>query len=222
MPCFLAGVCQAKILAEALKVPYFEVSHQQGHIAAAAWSAGRYELLDTPHLAWHLSGGTTELLYVTPKGSSVACEIVGGTEDVSAGQVIDRAGQMLHLSFPSGKALDDAAMSRTDGEFFCPKTDGLFFSLSGVEHKSKTMIEKGAQKEDAAYFVLMSVAKTVAAVTKNAVAKYGDIPVLFSGGVSSSGLLRSVLDFGIFASGACSVDNALGVSVLSHRAVKAL
>ena len=222
MPCFLAGVCQAKVLAAALHVPYFEFSHQQGHIAAAAWSAGRYELLDAPHLAWHLSGGTTELLYVTPKGSGVTCEIIGGTSDVSAGQVIDRAGQMLGIGFPSGRALDDAAVSCGKGGFYCPKTEGLSFSLSGVEHKAKSMIEKGALCEDAAYFVLMSVAKTVEAVTKRALSECGDIPVLFSGGVSSSRLLRGVLDFGIFAAGAYSVDNALGVAILSHRAVKAL
>ena len=222
MPCFLAGVCQAKVLAATLGVPYFEFSHQQGHIAAAAWSAGRYELLEAPHLAWHLSGGTTELLYVKPKGSSVACEIIGGTSDVSAGQVIDRAGQMLSLSFPSGKAIDDAAVLHGIGDFYQPKAEGFFFSLSGVEHKAKVMLEKGASKEETAYFVLMSVAKAVEAVTKKALSSYGDIPVLFSGGVSSSRLLRGALNFGIFAEGAYSVDNALGISILSHRAVKAL
>ncbi len=54
--------------AAALDVPFFACSHQQGHIAAAAWSAGHEELMDTSHLAWHLSGGTTELLYVQPEG----------------------------------------------------------------------------------------------------------------------------------------------------------
>lgn len=69
MPCFLAGEGQGQTLADALGVPFYAVSHQQGHIAAAAWSAGRLELLDRPMLAWHLSGGTTELLYVEPDGA---------------------------------------------------------------------------------------------------------------------------------------------------------
>ena len=67
MPCFLAGISQATLLASALQVPLIEVSHQQGHVAAALWSAGRLDLMDTPHLAWHLSGGTTELLFVEPE-----------------------------------------------------------------------------------------------------------------------------------------------------------
>ena len=41
MPCFLAGSSQAAVLARALGVPLYEFSHQQGHIAAALWSAGR-------------------------------------------------------------------------------------------------------------------------------------------------------------------------------------
>ena len=56
MPCFLAGSGQARTLAAALSVPFYPWSHQQGHLAAAAWSAGRLDLLDRPFLAWHLSG----------------------------------------------------------------------------------------------------------------------------------------------------------------------
>ena len=62
MPCFLAGESQARVLASVLNVPVYSFSHQQGHIAAACWGAERMDLLKTPHLAWHLSGGTTELL----------------------------------------------------------------------------------------------------------------------------------------------------------------
>ena len=67
MPCFLAGASQGEGLASTMGIPFFEHSHQQGHLAAAAWSAGRMDLLDAPFLAWHLSGGTTELLYVEPE-----------------------------------------------------------------------------------------------------------------------------------------------------------
>ena len=106
MPCFLAGESLGRSLADALGAPFFPCSHQQGHLAAAAWSAGRMDLLDRPHLAWHLSGGTTELLYVTPEGPSLRAEKIGGTSDLSAGQLIDRTGQLLGLAFPAGKALD--------------------------------------------------------------------------------------------------------------------
>ena len=33
MPCFLAGAGQARSMAHVLNVPFYEVSHQQGHLA---------------------------------------------------------------------------------------------------------------------------------------------------------------------------------------------
>ena len=109
MPCFLAGASQGQTLATTLGVPCYGFSHQQGHVAAVCWSAGRLDLLDQPMLAWHLSGGTTELLLVVPEGSNVRCARIGWTTDISAGQLIDRTGQMLHVPFPSGKSLDRSA-----------------------------------------------------------------------------------------------------------------
>ena len=98
MPCFLAGESQARVLGAALGVPVLPFSHQQGHIAASLWGSGHMELMDEPHLAWHLSGGTTELLRVTPEGKgSVHAEKIGGTTDISAGQLIDRTGKLLGL-----------------------------------------------------------------------------------------------------------------------------
>ena len=110
MPCFLAGESQARGMATVLGLPFYPCSHQQGHIAAAAWSAGRMDLLDQPHLVWHLSGGTTELLYAQPEGVSVRAECIGGTSDISAGQLIDRTGKRLGLAFPAGKAVDQLSL----------------------------------------------------------------------------------------------------------------
>ncbi|MFR2333278.1 MAG: hypothetical protein ACLS63_10320 [Flavonifractor plautii] len=97
MPCFLAGEGQGRTLADALGVPFYAVSHQQGHIAAAAWSAGRLELLDRPMLAWHLSGGPRSCS-MEPRGQ--CCAMRGRHQRLSAGQLIDRP---LLLDFPAGR-----------------------------------------------------------------------------------------------------------------------
>lgn len=220
MPCFLAGSSQGTVLAQALNVPFFGFSHQQGHIAAAAWSAGRMDILEQPFIAWHLSGGTTELLYVRPRGSAVECEIIGGTSDVSAGQLIDRTGQLLGLAFPSGKALDELAVGAVEREKYDMKLNGLTFSLSGAEHKMKQLAERGAPPEETAYFALASVISGVSRVTKRALEKYGNLPVLYSGGVASNSLLRSMTPEGIFAQPRFSTDNAMGTAILTYRAVK--
>ena len=213
MPCFLAGVAQARALSHFLKVPYFGFSHQQGHIAAAAWSAGHMELLETPHLAWHLSGGTTELLLVRPEGVAVRCEIVGGTRDVSAGQLIDRTGQLLGLQFPAGRALDKLSGEAAERKSYLPKKDGCHFSLSGVEHKMKEMRERGEPDGEIAYFSLCSVVRAVHQATEEAKRRFGDLPVLYSGGVASNSLLRELTPEGIFA---------MGTAILTWRAVNAL
>ncbi len=153
MPCFLAGSSQGAVLAKMLGGSFFGFSHQQGHIAAAAWSSGRMDLLERPHLAWHLSGGTTELLYVVPWGTAVKCEIIGGTSDVSAGQLIDRTGKLLGLNFPAGKELDRLSKAASVRERYDPRLDGLTFSLSGVEHKMKQMLKRGAEKAEACVFL---------------------------------------------------------------------
>ena len=135
MPCFLAGQSTAETMAAALGVPFHAVSHQQGHVAAALWSAGRMELMDVPHLAWHLSGGTTELLLITPEGKNVRAEKLGGTSDISAGQLIDRTGKLLGLQFPAGKALDALSREVDAAEDFRVKVNGLTFSFSGLQNK---------------------------------------------------------------------------------------
>ena len=219
MPCFLAGLSQGAVLAEMLNVPFFTFSHQQGHIAAAAWSAGRPDLLEQAHLAWHLSGGTTELLHVVKKGTAVSCTVIGGTTDVSAGQLIDRTGQRLQLAFPAGRALDALAASGSGEDLFKAKTDGLYFSLSGVEHKMKQRTEAGEDPADTARFVLLSLIHAVGKVTEAARGTYGDLPVLFSGGVASNSLLRERMTDGIFAEPRYSTDNALGTAILTWRAV---
>ena len=221
MPCFLAGESQGRTLASALGIPFFACSHQQGHIAAAAWSAGRLDLLDRPMLAWHLSGGTTELLYVEPDGVNVKAALLGGTSDISAGQLIDRTGVLLGLEFPAGRAVDQLALEGNDSKFSV-KLDNFTFSLSGMENKVKTMAEQGAEKADIARFALLTVADVVKRTTLAALEQYPGLPVLCSGGVASNTLLRQVMEplGAVFAQPRFSTDNAMGTAILTWRAVK--
>ena len=224
MPCFLAGTSQGQSMAYLLGVPFFAVSHQQGHLAAAAWSAGHLELMDRPFLAWHLSGGTTELLRVWPDGVNVQAEILGGTSDISAGQLIDRAGVMLGLQFPAGKALDQLYDSGSDCKTYPVKLNGLTFSLSGMENKVRQLHEKGASAGEVARFVLDLVADVVLRTTQAAQKEYPGLPVLYSGGVASNRRLRQVMESGcgaLFSQPQYSTDNAMGVAILTQRLLEA-
>ncbi len=222
MPCFLPGESVARSLAATLGVPWVGVSHQQGHLAAAVWSIGRLELLDAPFLAWHLSGGTTELLHVTPQGKNVVAEVVGGTSDISAGQLIDRVGQKLSLPFPSGKALDSLALGcENPTPAFPIKAKNLTCSLSGMENQVANRLEQGENPETIARFTLDSNGKILSTLSGEAQKIYGGetpLPLIFCGGVASSQHLRPIFTrLGLVSQAEYATDNALGVAVLAER-----
>lgn len=219
MPCFMVGYSHAKLLSDVFQVPLIQVSHQQGHVASSLWSAGRLDLMDTPHLAWHLSGGTTELLLVEPEGKNVVCTKIGGTTDISAGQLIDRTGQILGLPFPSGKSLDELSRHAGGKEVFRVKCDGSNFSLSGVQNKVQQFYEKNPSPEETAAYALRCVSGAVYKATEQALNRFPGLEVVFSGGVASNSMLRQVMEplSPIFAQPQFSTDNAMGVAVLAHR-----
>ena len=219
MPCFMVGFSHAKLLSDMLSVPLVEVSHQQGHVAASLWSAGCMELMDQPHLAWHLSGGTTELLLVEPEGRNVKCTRIGGTTDISDGQLIDRTGQLLQLPFPSGRHLDELSRQAQNDAVFRVKCPDLEFSLSGVQNKVQQFHSAHEEPAETAAYALRCVSMAVYQATKNALKRYPGCRVVFSGGVASNSMLRQVmapLD-PVFSEPRYSTDNAMGVAVLTHR-----
>ena len=225
MPCFLAGASQGQVLSQVLGVPFYAFSHQQGHLAAAAWSAGRLDLLDRPFLAWHLSGGTTELLRVEPEedGVAVRAEILGGTSDISAGQLIDRTGVLLGLPFPAGKEVEKLSRQAQKREYYKVKVKDLTFSLSGMENKVRQMVQRGEEPAEVAWFAQETVCRVVQACTKAAMEAYPGLPVLCSGGVASNGRLKELLRQNcgaLFAQPQFSTDNAMGTAILTWRALE--
>lgn len=220
MPCFLVGEGQGRVLADAVGAPFYAVSHQQGHVAAAAWSSGRMDLLDREFLAYHASGGTTELLYVRPGADGLPhCERIGGTTDLAAGQIVDRCGVKLGLGFPCGMELEKLALGAEPQKPFLPKADGCEFSLSGLENKFSALI--GVESpEKTARFVLDSISAVLERCVDRALEKYGKLELLCAGGVMSNTIIRERFErkFGAyFAEPRFSSDNAAGVALLAAR-----
>ena len=215
MPCFLAGHTAAHTLVE-----LYTFSHQEGHLAAAAYSANCQDIFHTPFLAWHLSGGTTELLHCVPSEDlTFQVECIGGTRDISAGQCVDRAGVALGLQFPCGIALEQLSLSGKTKSLYRVKYDGLYFNLSGMENQFSARIARGESPEDVAAFVLSSIEEIIVKTTAKALAKYPGLPVLCSGGVMSCMALQNRMkdEFGAMtAKPQHSRDNALGIAYLGY------
>lgn len=224
MPCFLVGEMAANCLGAALKAPVLPFAHQQGHVAAALYSAGRLDLFRERFIAFHLSGGTTEALLVEPSAERIIrCTKIGGSMDLKAGQAVDRVGVMLGLPFPSGKYLEELAL-KSDRKFkIKPVMKGTECCLSGVENKCRKMLENGEKPEDIALFCLKSVEAALCGMTDATLSEYGKLPLVYAGGVMSNCIIRNTIENkygGIFAKPEFSSDNAAGIAVLAAEAYK--
>ena len=105
MPCFLAGVNAASAAACVHGVPLVRTTHQQGHVAAALYASGRWQLFGTSALVFHISGGTTDLLLCN--GVTVQ-QTLGTSLDLYAGQAVDRVSGR-RTSLPPGGRVPAAA-----------------------------------------------------------------------------------------------------------------
>ncbi len=217
MPCFLVGENTATAVSSFGKVPLYKTSHQVGHILAALYSVGRLDLINEPFIAFHVSGGTTEALLVTPdENEIIKAQLIAESTDLKAGQAVDRTGVLLGLKFPCGAELDKMAQNSNRKFKIKPSIKGLNCSLSGVENKVKKMLNDGEDANDVAKFVIAYISSTLDKMTDNIIKEYGNLPLVFAGGVMSNTIIKKQISekYGAyFAEPQFSCDNAAGIAI---------
>ncbi len=220
MPCFLVGINNAVAVSRFSGAPLFKTSHQVGHILAGLYSIDRLDLISKPFIAFHISGGTTEALLVEPdKNEIVTARIIAQSSDLKAGQAVDRAGVMMGLTFPCGKELDKLSLLSEKEFKIRPSMNGLDCSLSGVENKAKKMFENGESKEDISKYILTYISNSIDEMTQRIIDNYGNLPIMFVGGVMSNTLIRKQLTKkynAYFAKPDLSCDNACGIAIYAY------
>lgn len=221
MPCFLTGFSVAKSLSSALKIPIYEFSHQDGHIAAALYSSKKTDLIGEKFIAFHISGGTSQGVLVTPNENYFSTQLLCDSLDLKAGQAIDRVGIELGLKFPCGAELEKLAL-KSNKNFDNIKVfhRDLSFSLSGVENKCKQMLENKESPCDIALYCIKYIESALSDTCDLLLKQYGNLPFVFTGGVMSNTIIRK--DFknkycAFFAEPAFSSDNACGIAYLAYR-----
>lgn len=219
MPCFLAGEGMARSIAAATKAPLYTFSHQAGHIAAALYSADRLDLINEKFIAFHVSGGTTEALLVTPDKQTVfRCELIATSLDLKAGQAVDRVGNMLSLPFPSGAQLDKLSTSGRSPIKPRPVFKGSNCCFSGIENKASELLKMNESSENIARYCIDYILAALDGMCERLIAQYGQKPLIFSGGVMSNSIISAALTdkYGAhFAKPEFSADNAAGIAVLT-------
>ena len=226
MPVFMAGASFGRLTAAALGVPFIGTTHQRGHLAAAA--AGTELEKTGEYLALHLSGGTTDLLEVREESVTQ----IGGSLDLHAGQLVDRAGVAMGLTFPAGPELEKMAENGTSsGLLGCSMSEGdLFCHFSGAESQVQRWIaDRSIPRENIAFEIYALLARTVSRMICAGAEKSRFRQALVTGGVASSPLFRQMLLRRIrarhqaprivFGQPELSGDNAVGVALIGLRKV---
>lgn len=218
MPCFLVGQMIARSIASVLEIPCYEMSHQAGHIMSALYSAKRMDLLQRDFIAFHVSGGTTEAVMVSPSADRIFdVKVIARSLDLKAGQLIDRVGCMLGFDFPAGQQMDSLAY---EYDMKKPKLKGVNCCLSGVENICKKMYEEHRSSSEISAYCITYVMKTLECMCDALLLEYGNMPVVFSGGVMSNSIISEKFKKkydAVFANAQFSSDNATGVAMLARR-----
>ncbi|MBO4235674.1 MAG: DNA-binding protein [Firmicutes bacterium] len=217
MPCFLAGEKEGQVIASLLSCEFNCLSHQEGHLE----SARRFTKLceNDDFIFFHFSGGTTEIL----RYGCGRIAVLGESEDISFGQLLDRTGNKFGISFPAGEVLDALASSfvpSDDYENRLPKikVGGLKFNLSGIETAAGKYVGK-MPADELSYMLFERILECIKNIVINACDESGLKNVLFAGGVSSSSFIRKGMEgfekYSIyFSKPELSSDNAIGIAFI--------
>ena len=219
MPCFLVGIAVAEALGAFLNKPVYRFSHQCGHIMAGIFSSERYDILSHPFGAFHVSGGTTELVSAEYRNGELHTEIVGETADLNAGQVIDRIGVYLGMAFPAGAELERVALINSAKiprrKISCV---GGKVNLSGLENIAIKLYKDTGDVSLTGAFVFDYIGRALVEMRNHYEALRGETTFLYAGGVLCNSIIREMLSKGrndAFAVPQMSSDNAVGAAFLA-------
>jgi len=222
MPCFLVGQAVCEMISALYGIPSFQFSHQSGHIQAALYSAGLN--IEEQFVAFHVSGGTTEIVIAKPGAAGFHVELIGGSSDLHAGQAIDRIGVKMGLGFPCGREIERLANENAKKIPPCKiSVDGYSCNLSGLENLALKLYKDTSDKCLTSAYVLSFIAKTLEKLTDNIRKNLGNIKIVFAGGVMSNKIIRTYISKKFndvyFAESEFSTDNACGTAILTYKSI---
>jgi len=220
MPCFLVGKLIAHMTGAVKNIPVIETTHQDGHLNSALFSLNNENLYKDKIIVFHVSGGTTDMMLVE---NGQIKETIGSSNDLFAGQAVDRLGVKLGFSFPAGVYVSQLAAQCN--KIIKPKVSvkGLNCNLSGLQNQCEKLIVQGYDTPYVCKYCLSYIAHTVLKMAYNAREIYGQLPIVFVGGVMSSETIKDIvtnhLDNCYFVQPVFSSDNAIGTAAVAARKV---
>lgn len=196
----LVGVSTAKALAYALNIPLIAVNHLEGHIAANFLVKTD---IDFPLVCLVVSGGHTDLIYISGYGSY---RLLGHTRDDAAGEAFDKIARALGLGYPGGPVIEKLAREGNPNAVELPRAyleeGSLDFSFSGLKTATLNYVRRKERKGEKTNLADLSASFQQAIidvlVDKTLLAARGQKvkTVLLAGGVAANSALRKHLAAG--------------------------
>ncbi|KAF0133655.1 MAG: O-sialoglycoprotein endopeptidase [Candidatus Saganbacteria bacterium] len=213
----LVGVCAAKSISYAMKIPLIAVNHLEGHMFAnflsSPLSFPSPSLMERgvpsqsrdgvrfPFISLIVSGGHTMIVKADKE-----YEILGQTRDDAAGEAFDKVARFLNLGFPGGPVIDQLAKQGNPHaiEFKRPmleKEFGYDFSFSGIKTAVVNYVMRNTKNvtrdelrmtnyEDIVASFQQAVVDVLVEKTIRAAKAHKIKNICLAGGVSANSLLR--------------------------------
>lgn len=190
----LVGVSTAKALAYACGIPLIGINHLEGHIYANFLINPQ---LTYPLIALVVSGGHTDLLYLSGPGSY---RVLGRTRDDAAGEAFDKVARVLGLGYPGGPQIEKLAGTGDPKAIPLPRArlsgNSLDFSFSGLKTAVLNFIQRQKREglnwnpADLAASFQAAIVDPLVDKTVKALHQEGAKTLILAGGVSANVWLR--------------------------------
>ena len=191
----LIGLQAAKTLALITHKPLIPVHHIAGHI----YANNLVERLQFPLIALVVSGGHTELVYMS---EDYSFKKIGGTLDDAVGEAYDKVARVIGISYPGGPNVDKLAHIGSDTyNLPLPLDDDSYnFSFSGLKSAVINLKHNADQRgekiisENLACSFQNRVVEILSKKTLRAIKEYNVKHLIVAGGVAANKGLREKLE----------------------------
>jgi len=181
-PCLRVGAALARMIALKLGKPLVGVNHAAAHV-----EMGRALSRAVNPVVLYVSGGNTQVIHPS-EGRYV---VLGETEDIAVGNLIDAFARSAGLGFPGGPRVMELALKSRRLVRLPYSVKGMNVSFSGM----LTMLESLVRKEpveDLCFSLQETAFSMLIEVSERAMAMLGLNEFIIAGGVGANSRLREM------------------------------